>query len=39
MSANPYAAKSVANPYGAGSPVRADSPTNPTGTGWRIVGE
>ena len=31
--------ESIHNPYAAGNPYRADSPTNPYGTGWRIVGE
>jgi len=38
LSANPYDA-SIANPHGAGSRYRFDSPTNPYGTGWAIVGE
>ena len=39
LSANRYVPDSTANAYGAGSPYRADSPTNPYGTGWQIVGE
>jgi len=38
LSTNPYDA-SIANPHGAGSPYRFDSPTNPYDTGWVIVGE
>ena len=39
LSANRYAPDSTANAYGAGSPYQADSPRNPYGTGWLIVGE
>ena len=39
LSANRYAPDSTANAYGAGSPFRADSRSNPYGASWRIVGE
>ncbi len=34
-----FSPESIHNAFGAGSPFRHDSPTNPFGTGWRIVGE
>ncbi|MBW1684833.1 MAG: hypothetical protein JRS35_07175 [Deltaproteobacteria bacterium] len=39
LSANRYAPDSSANAYRAGSPFRADSRSNPYGTGWPSVGE
>lgn len=33
-----FSAESVRNPYGAGNPWSFGSPSNPRGTGWRIIG-
>jgi hypothetical protein len=35
---NPYSPDSLNNQFGAWSPYRSDSPTNPYGRGWRIEG-
>lgn len=34
----PFTGARLPNQFGAGSPYRLDSPTNPYGSGWRIEG-